>query len=400
MKASLKLKFLMVTVFLVAVVWALLGREWRALILTLPTDDKVLSWNHQQRSAGFRMLDRIPLLVQSRRIVAEESVRELPLGEALNLDMDFGAYFSEQHHAAMVILHGGKVRLEHYGLGFTPTQRWTSFSGAKSFTSTLVGAAIKDGAIESLEESVSKDIPELADTPYHEVSIRQLLTMSSGVAWNEDYEDPLSDVAQFNLHKPEPGLPALVSYFQTAQRAHPPGQVWNYSTGETNLIGVLLAAATGRQLSDYLQEKIWQPAGMEADATWLLGSDGAEISGCCMQARTRDFARFGLFLLTGAKNQSGKSILPDGWLEQATRSQADTHYEGEGYGFQWWTYDDGSYAARGIFGQGIFIDPKRQLVIASNSSWTSAMGEKDGERQRREAFYRAVQVVVDAESRD
>lgn len=378
-----------------ALAWGLIGPDWRALLLALPTDDQVLHWNQAQRTAGFRMLDRVPLITKSHAIAAAGPVRELAAGEPLSLPLDIDDYLAEQHLAAVVVLHRGHVRLERYGLDFSADQRWTSFSVAKSFTSTLVGAAIKDGAINSLDDAVSSYLSGLQGTPYDEVSIAQLLTMSSGVAWDEDYEDPQSDVSQFTRHRPEPGVPTLVSYFQHAKRAHPPGLVWNYSTGETNLIGLLVQAATGRNLADYAREKIWQPAGMEADGSWLLGKDGNAISGCCLQARTRDFARFGLFILGGANNADGSAILPDDWLQQATRSQTETPYEGEGYGYQWWTYDDGSFAARGIFGQGIFIDPQRQLVIASNSSWTSALGKRGGERRRREAFYRAVQAAVD-----
>ncbi|MFZ1477672.1 MAG: serine hydrolase, partial [Sphingorhabdus sp.] len=140
--------------------------------------------------------------------------------------------------------------------------------------------------------------------------------------------------------------------------------------------------------------KVWAPFGMEQDASWLLGSTGHEISGCCIQASTRDFARFGLFMLGGAK-VGGQAILPDDWIANATTKRADIGVPGRGYGYQWWTYDDGSFAAQGIFGQGIFIDPKRKLVIASNSNWPRATDEPS--QLGRAAFYKAVQAAVDAE---
>ena len=169
-----------------------------------------------------------------------------------------------------------------------------------------------------------------------------------------------------------------------------------YKTGETNLIGVLVSSATGKSLADYLSEKVWKPFGMGQDATWLLGSTGHEISGCCVQAATRDFARFGLFMLGGGV-VNGTAVLPDNWIASATTAQADIGVAGHGYGYQWWTYDDGSYAARGIFGQGIFIDPARKLVIASNSNWPRAT-EREALDPQRMAFYRAVQATVDAEA--
>jgi CubicO group peptidase (beta-lactamase class C family) len=264
---------------------------------------------------------------------------------------------------------------------------------AKSFTSTLVGAAIQDGAIKSLDDKVSQYVHDLQGSAYDDVTIRQLLTMSSGVRWNEDYEDVNSDVSRFNDAPPDPGVDATVSYMRKLPRAHPPGDVWHYDTGETNLVGVLVSSATGKPLSQYLQEKIWRPAGMEAKATWLLGKTGHEIAGCCIQAATRDFARFGLFVL--ANGVSGDhQIVPSDWFAQATTKQKDIGVPGMGYGFQWWTYDDGSVAAQGIFGQGIFIDRARHLVIATNADWPRA---DDGpEPPAREAFYRRVQAAIDA----
>jgi len=176
-------------------------------------------------------------------------------------------------------------------------------------------------------------------------------------------------------------------------RAHPAGEVWNYSTGETNLIGVLVREATGKDLATYLSEKVWAPYGMESKGTWLLSPDGEEISGCCIQAATRDFARFGQFFLDGAKI-NGESIVPEGWITEATDMLYTTHYDGQGYGYQWWPNGDGTYEAMGIFGQGIFIDPANQLVIASNGNWTTATGHKDGERGERTAFYQTVRKGV------
>jgi CubicO group peptidase (beta-lactamase class C family) len=231
---------------------------------------------------------------------------------------------------------------------------------------------------------------------YDDVSIRQLLTMTSGVRWNEDYADPKSDVAQFNNHQPEEGVDALVSYMRRLPRDVPPGTRWHYSTGETNLVGVLLSEATKKPLATYLSEKIWVPAGMEQQATWVLSRSRKEISGCCLQASTRDFARYGIFVLSGAR-VNGQSIVPDGWLADATTARTDIGRPGRGYGYQWWTYADGSFAARGIFGQGIFIDPKRKLVIASNADWAAGASDRVAS-EAREAFYRAVQKAIDDET--
>ena len=399
MKRTLKrigLGLLLVVILATAGVWFSLDKETRGLLATVPTNRDLLFWSVPQRDAAFRALDRIPLLAKWHTIVPGASPRPLPPGPPLKLPLDVGAYMAGQRSAALLIVQVGQLRLERYGLGFDGDGRWTSFSVAKSFTSTLVGAALRDGAIKSMDDKVSAYVPELKGSAYDDVSVAQLLSMTSGVQWNEDYGDPHSDVARFNNHQPEPGADALLSYLRRLPRAAPPGTRWNYSTGETNLIGILVSQATGKPLAQYLQEKIWQPVGMEHAATWILSKTGQEISGCCVQAAPRDFARFGLFILEGARVR-GQSIVPDGWLAQATSKQADIGEPGNGYGYQWWTHDDGSFDARGIFGQGIFIDPKRELVIVSNANWGGGASDP-GPMQARDDFYRAVQQAIDDEA--
>ena len=375
--------------------WASLDKETRGLLATLPTNRDLLFWSQPQRDAAFRALDRLPVLAKARVVAAGATTSPLPPGPPLALPLDLDAYMAGQRSAALVILQGGKLRLERYGLGFEREGRWTSFSVAKSITSTLLGAAVRDGHIRSLDDKVSDYIQEMKGSAYDDVSIRQLLTMSSGVGWNEDYADPQSDVARFNNHQPEEGVDSLVSYLRKLPRVAPPGTRWNYSTGETNLVGVLVARATGKPLATYLSEKIWAPAGMEQQATWLLSRTGQEISGCCIQAATRDMARFGRFILDGAPS-GGSPMVPDGWLAQATTIRMPIGRPGRGYGYQWWTYDDGSFAARGIFGQGIFIDPKRDLVIASNANWAGGAVDRVASASR-EDFYKAVQKAIDDE---
>ena len=371
--------------------WLSLSKDERNLLAHMPTDRNVLFWSTEQRDAAFRALDALPVLAKARVIEAGDTVYPLPKGEPLGLDVK--DYMASQRTSALVIVHDGKVVLEEYGLDFGPQGKWTSFSVAKSLTSTMVGAAVKDGHIKSLDDKVSTYIAGLKGSEYDNVTVRQLLTMTSGVRWNEDYEDPKSDVARFNEHQAEDGLDVTVSYMRKLGREASPGEKWVYKTGETNLIGVLVSEATGKPLAEYLSEKVWAPFGMEQDATWLLGSTGHEISGCCIQAATRDMARFGLFIMGGGM-AGGEAVLPEGWIADATTRQADIGVPGKGYGYQWWTYDDGTYAAQGIFGQGIFIDPARRLVIASNSNWTRATLGPEGEA--REAFYKRVQAAIDA----
>ncbi|MCO5125616.1 MAG: beta-lactamase family protein [Rhizobacter sp.] len=376
--------------------WFSLDKETRGFLATFPTNRDLLFWSESQRDAAFRALDRLPFLAKARVVPASAKPSPLPPGPPLKLALDVDAYMAGQRSAALIVLQDGKLRLERYGLDFDANGRWTSFSVAKSITSILVGAAIRDGYIRSMDDKVTDYLPQMKGSAYDDVSIGQLLTMTSGVRWNEDYADPNSDVARFNNHQPEEGVGTLVSYMRRLPREAPAGTRWNYSTGETNLVGVVLGAATKKPLAEYLSEKIWVPAGMEQQATWILSRSGREISGCCIQAATRDFARFGQFVLDGTR-VNGQSVVPDGWLEQATTERTGIGRPGRGYGYLWWTYADGSFAARGIFGQGIFIDPKRKLVIASNADW--AGGARDpAANAAREAFYQAVRKAIDDEA--
>ncbi len=364
-----------------------------------PTDENVLFWTQDQRDNAFRQME---VLTTTRTIEAGDNIRELEAGKPLpkKLDSEAGAidideYMADQRLAGLVVLQDGKIRLEEYRMDFGKDDRWTSFSVAKSLVSTLVGAAIKDGFIKSLDDPLTAYIPELKGSGYDGVTVEQLLTMTSGVKWNEDYEDKNSDVARFNTTKSKDGVDPVILYMKTLINEVEPGTRWQYNTGETNLIGVLVAKATGKSLSEYLSEKVWKPYGMAKDAVWILNDGGKEIGGCCISATTRDFALFGQFAMNGGMID-GTSVVPEGWYTKAGAKQADIGQPGAGYGYQWWTFDDGSFAAQGIFGQGIFIDPKRKLVIAGNGNWPRAT--PDDKKAGRDAFYRAVQSFLDSEA--
>lgn len=326
---------------------------------------EVLFWSQAERDTNFRQMEN---LFPGHVVRARGPVRLLPAGKPLAIDPAVvDAYMKDWNTAGLIVLRDGKVVLERYGLGFGRRGRWTSFSVAKSFTSTLVGAAIKDGYIKSVDAPVTKYIPELAGSGYDDVTIAQLLTMTSGVRWNEDYSDPKSDVARMFSIPLKPGEDATIAYMRTLPRESTPGTKWVYKTGETNLIGVLVHRATGRVLSNYLSEKVFGPAGMERDGFWMTDQTGQEVSGCCLSLTLRDYARLGQFAL-----EDGKGMVSAGWFAAATTAHAQTGNPGFGYGYQWWTYPGGLYGAQGIFGQSITIDPKNRVVIAMVSSWPKA----------------------------
>lgn len=353
----------------------------------LERTSEVLFWSQDEREAGFRAMDRI---TPHRTVAAGGEVRALPPGTPLDLDVD--AFMEAEKVAGLLVLQDGRVRLERYGLGFGPDGRWTSFSVAKSLTSTLVGAAIADGHIESLQTPITRYLPELAGGAYDGVTVRQLLTMTSGVAWNEDYGDPDSDVARFFEPRETGGMDPTLHYMRGLTRAAEPGTRWHYSTGETNLVGLLISRATGRTLADYLSQTIWRPYGMERDAAWMVDEAGQEPGGCCLTASLRDWGRVGQLVLEDGVID-GDSIVPAGWFAEATRKQADIDDPGRGYGFQWWTRDDGRFEAYGIFGQTIHIDPERRLVVVILSAWPTATGRERS--QGREAILARIAAAAD-----
>ena len=339
---------------------------------------------------------------QARVIARGPQVRALPAGASLPTfslggegARELQRSLDEFQLAGIVVLHDGKVRLERYALGHSASGRWVSFSVAKSLTSTLLGAAIRDGAVTSIDDLVTRYIPELRDSAYDSVTLSHLLTMTSGVGWNEDYADPAADVVRFYTAPVETGMDATVSYMRKLRREAPPGQRWHYNTGETNLLGVAVARATGRDLATYASEKIWAPYGMEQDASWMLDRTGHEHGGCCIQAATRDFARLGQFVLDGARID-GQSVVADGWLEAATRKQVDIGQPGRGYGYQWWTVDNGTWYAFGIHGQQVHVDPGRRVVVAFNSAWPTAYSAEAV--AARAALILAIRKAIDSET--
>ncbi len=358
-------------------------------------------WSQTEREMGFANCDRA---FAARTIARGPQVHALPAGAvwpafapggegALQLQRNVDHF----QLAGIVVLLHGQLRLEHYARGHSAQGRWVSFSVAKSLTSTLVGAAIKDGFISSVDDAVTRYLPELRDSAYDGVTVRHLLTMTSGSKWNEDYQDPAADVWLFHSMPIDPGMDATVSYMKKLRRDAPPGQRWQYNTGDTNLIGVLVARATKKNLAAYLSEKIWARYGMESDASWMLDRSGHEHGGCCISASTRDFARFGQFILDGARI-NGQPVVADGWLEAATRKQADIGQPGFGYGYQWWTRDNGTFNAHGIHGQQIFVNRARGLVVAINSAEPEAILTKES-LAARVALFDAIRAAIDAEPR-
>lgn len=275
----------------------------------------------------------------------------------------------------LLIVQDGEAVYERYLSGNDERTRWMSMSVVKSISAALVGAAIQDGHIASIDDLIVDYLPQFKGTAYDDVSVRHLLQMASGADWNETYTDPESDrrrMLEAQIAQ-EPG--AILDLMAALPRVAAPGTHWNYSTGETHLVGALLSAATKQTVADYLSEKIWSSAGMEADANWWLESaDGLEVGGSGLSATLRDFARFGLFLLDDGVVQ-GKQVLPEGWVD-AARSRQSIGGEIVDYGYMLWPLHGNSYSAIGIFGQFVFVDPDKRLVVAMWSAQEKPLGSE------------------------
>lgn len=337
----------------------------------------------------YRNIDR---LFPSRTIEAGDSSAPLPLSEMSSslsgVSVRYGGksydiydYLAVNNITGLLVMKDGEVVYETYQRGNDENTRWMSMSIAKSIAATLAGMAIKDGMIDGLDAQVVDYVPELEGSAYNGVSLRDILMMSSGVAWNETYTDPESDRrALLNAQIAQaPG--GAMEVMAALPKAAEPGTINNYSTGETQILAEFLHSAIDRPLSNYLSEKLWVPYGMESDATWWLESpDGVEIGGSGISATLRDYARFGQFMLDGGM-VNGESQLPEGWIEDATTPTTLREGDVLDYGYMWWTgwtepsQRDNAYAAVGIHGQYVYINPAHGVVIAQNAALPKPEGK-------------------------
>ena len=293
---------------------------------------------------------------------------------------DLYDYLSLNRVSGLLVLKNGEIAFERYELGNQETTRWMSMSVVKSITSTLAGAAIRDGYIQSVDDPITKYLPVLRGSAYEGVTLKNLLQMASGVKWDETYTNPASDRRRM-LEAQLSGKPgSILELMRRLPRAGQPGTTWNYNTGETQVAGEVIRAAVGRPLAQYLSERIWTKAGMESDATWWLESpDGQEIGGSGLSATLRDYGRFGLFCMNGGMIGQEK-ILPDGWMAEAASSKM-IGGKNVDYGYMWWIPNSaanpvhqGAFLASGIFGQSIYVNPRERVVIVVWSARPKPMG--------------------------
>jgi len=335
----------------------------------------------------YRNIDR---LFPSRTVAVGNRIHALPRNELPDLSLSFDSngktydlydYLAINRVAGLLAIKNGNIVFENYQLGNTAQTRWMSMSIAKTITATLIGAAIQDGAIASIDAQVTDYLPALRGSAYEGVTIRNVLQMSSGVNWNETYTDSASDrrrLLEAQIAQ-QPG--GMLNVMAGLDRAAEPGTRFNYSTGETQVAGELLRAAINKPLAEYLSEKIWARVGMEAPATWWLESPGGvEVGGSGISATLRDYGRFGLFLLSGGV-AAGERILPEGWVEQAATPLTFADNRVVGYGYMVWplvtepgSIHDGAFSAVGIHGQTIYMNPAEDVVIVVLSARSKPTG--------------------------
>ncbi|MEO0983053.1 MAG: serine hydrolase [Pseudomonadota bacterium] len=286
--------------------------------------------------------------------------------------------YTDMETAGLIILHEGRILHESYGRGAGPGTRFTTFSLVKSFTSTLVGAAVQDGLIGDVDDPLTKYLPELEGTAYDGVTIRHAMQMSSGVAFDKEGWPDARDTVEFITDTAVIGKRRAFDMAAAYPRAAEPGTKFNYNTAESQILLELVRRVSGETAAAYMERKVWRPLGMAHDAGWILdapGQDGAEIGGAFFNASLRDWARFGQFIeQDGVWN--GEQILPADWVARATVSDEPHLMHGEvhpneqrGYAWHWWTIADGGFTASGANGQTLYIHQDQDLVVARASAW-------------------------------
>lgn len=321
-------------------------------------------------------LSRYDTLFPSRSIAAPR--QSFPLARAASepvvrygfggLELTLDDYLNRQPVTGFLIARDNTILAERYQYGRTDTDRLTSFSMAKTVIGLLTGIAVKEGAIRSVDDLAEIYVPGLKDTEYGRTPIKALLLMASGVAFSEDYASKSSDIARLarmTVEQDAAGSLHAVKQFNT--RSRPPGERFSYSSAESLVLGLVLAAATGRTVSDYAAEKLWQPLGAEADASWIIDATGQEITFAYVQAVLRDWARLGLMLANGG-NWQGKSVVPSDWLAASAANALPTDFPLAKYGYQiWYSADTRRFSLRGLRGQFVFVDPDLKLVLVQTA---------------------------------
>lgn len=311
-------------------------------------------------------------------------------------------YLNHTRTTGLLILHKDTIRQEAYFRGHTDSTTHISWSVAKSFVSALLGIALEEGYYESIADPVTKYVPELMGSGYEGVRIKDIMQMSSGVRFDEDYVDFYSDINRFGRSFALGS--SLDDFAKSLVNEREPGTFNHYVSIDTQVLGMLLRRVTGKTLSAYLKEKIWDPLGMEFDAQWIVDNEGMEVALGGLNIALRDYARFGNLYLHQGRFQ-GQQIIPAEWIEASITPDGPHLQPGKnplssnsyGYGFQWWIPPnaDGAFLARGVYNQYIYVYPKLDLVIVKNSANHRYGRAGDESMSQTMGFFRAVSGLLD-----
>lgn len=298
-------------------------------------------------------------------------------------------WVSDRSVTALVVLKDGKIAHEEYFKSTSPNDLRISWSVAKSYLSALLGIVIADGAIESIDDQVTKYATELIGSAYEGATIRNVLNMASGVTFNEDYLAFNSDINKMGRVL---ALGGSMDKFSAKLKGRDcePGKSWQYVSIDTHVIGMIIRGATGREIPELMTEKLLAPLGLELDPLYLTDGGGVAFVLGGLNLTTRDYARFGQMFLQGGM-YNGKQIVPADWVAQSTIASAPTEEGLEKYGYQWWLAPDprsGEYFARGIYGQYIYINSENNVVVAANSA--DREFEEEGSFEQNLAMFRAI----------
>jgi CubicO group peptidase (beta-lactamase class C family) len=314
-----------------------------------------------------RTIARAGPVHQLARAAAEPAI-SYATSEGRRWDVD--DFLAKNRTMGLLILKGDCILVERYQYDRTPQQRFHSQSIAKTVVAMMVGIALQDGKIRSIDELARDYVPELADSPYGKTSLRHLLTMSSGVKYHETYQpgDDNEILTARSYKQQSAGGPDTLAPFAAREREVPAGTRFSYASSETVTLALALRAAVGIPLADYLSEKVWKPMGAEADASWLIDAAGFEVGFVGLNVTLRDYGRLGLLLANDGIAQ-GRQIVPGAWVRAMTSADAShlrfgAALEVAGYGYQTWLIDprEPYFALFGIRGQGIFVDPVTKVV--------------------------------------
>ncbi|MFF1651261.1 serine hydrolase domain-containing protein [Streptomyces sp. NPDC058240] len=375
--------------------------------MTLP--DLGLFTGAPQHEHFCRMKD----LLDTREMAPSAQPHPWPLGETIPLPETYDydgtsrptkEFLAGTDTSALLVLVDGAIRHESYFLTGGPDVQWLSASVAKSFVSALVGIAVEEGHITSIDEPISSYVPVQPGSAYDGVSIKDVLQMSSGARWNEDYNDPASDI--FQLNAATAGIGGTLDDFVARMvRENRPGTVCRYNSGETQVLGALLARATGRPVADYMHEKLCEPLGMTSAGHWLVDPAGTELAFAGLNLTARDFARLGELYRNGGVWQ-GRQIVPAQWVRDSVTVTAPhlrpgqprvggQQADGVGYGYQWWLLagDRGEFSAVGVYNQFVYVDPVSRTTIVKLSAsrlYGTSLDEATSGEEETIAFLRAI----------